>query len=731
MALELLIRIGNKALILAPTIAIKEQWIERLRKDFENGDKQNLISTDLEKPSIITVITYQSLYSLNRKKLDIEKIINENNIRTIILDEAHHLRKIWFKTLKDIIDNLKNCTTISLTATPPYDNGNDFVNYMSLCGDIDTRITVPQLVKSGCLCAHQDYIFFNIPTNKQDEELQEYQEQINEFINNLKKNEKFIKTIALHDYIIDTERNINNILNEFDFYISALSFLTAINYQYPKNCFNKNIKVPNFNKEFMQIILENVFFGKETLEKQVFKETFKEIKEKLNILGCIDGKIINLKYTKELSDILLKNSGKLDSIQKIIETEYKSLKQKLKLVVVTDFIKEDYYNIQNDEDINEIGVMPIFRKCILSNIKVAILTGSIIIIPTDLKESFIEICKKEYNISEEQIEASELGIDFNYSKVTLFGKAKQYSVNLITKLFKSTNISVLIGTVALIGEGWDAPFVNSLIMATFVSSYVTANQVRGRAIRIDKSNLEKVANIWHLVCLEKEKEYYVLGQDYEILSKRFLAYDGINFKTQEIKKGIERLNVENKKYTKDEIINLNNLMIRDSQNRETVLTTWNNALEDYVDTYNEIIPKEKIYRNKTGKFLGFYQKTLFKRLCRAIYLSLVESGKIDSKAKYYVKTSFMNIEYGLKDANTYEQMIFIKYIKQAMQLDSNSRYIIKTIKNTYTVPEIFSKNKIDAMKFFKKFRKGNLIYTKSENGKKILLECKMREFKRK
>lgn len=731
LALELLIRIGNKALILAPTIAIKEQWIERLRKDFANGDKEKLISTDLESPSIITIITYQSLYSLNRKKVNIENIINENNIRTIVLDEAHHLRKIWFKTLKDIVDNLKNCTTISLTATPPYDNGNDFANYMSLCGDIDARITVPQLVKNKCLCAHQDLIYFNVPNNKQDEKMQKFQEQIDDFINDLKKNENFIKTIALHDYIINTEEHINDILDEFDFYISALSFLTDVECEYPINQFNRDIKVPKFNKELMQIILEKIFFGKETLEKEIFKETFKGIKEKLNILGCIDGKTISLKYTKELSDILLKNSGKIDSIQKVIETEYESLKEKLKLVVITDFIKEDYYDVQDNEDINEVGVIPIFKKIILSNIKVAVLTGSIIIIPTELNQNFIEIAQKEYGISEDQIEISELGIDFNYSKVILYGKAKTYSVNSITKLFQNTDISVLIGTVALIGEGWDAPFVNSLIMATFVSSYVTANQVRGRAIRINKADLQKVANIWHLICLEKENEHYILGQDYEILSKRFLVYEGINLENNTIKNGIERLNVENKKYTRNEIVELNNKMIMNSQNRYNALNVWHNALENYIDTCNEIIPKEKIYRNKTGKFLGFYQKTLFKRLCKSIYLCLIEKEKIDSNIQYYVKTNFKNIEYGLKNANIYEQSIFIKYIKQAMQLDKNSRYIIKTSKNAYTVPEIFSKNKTDAMKFFRKFRRGKLIYTKSEEGKRILLECKMKEFKKK
>ena len=119
LALELLLRIGNKALILAPTIAIKEQWIERLKKDFINGDKKGLVSSDLEKPATITIITYQYLYSLNRKNINLKAIIQSNNIKTIILDEAHHLRNAWQKTLKKILDELKDTTTISLTATPP------------------------------------------------------------------------------------------------------------------------------------------------------------------------------------------------------------------------------------------------------------------------------------------------------------------------------------------------------------------------------------------------------------------------------------------------------------------------------------------------------------------------------------------------------------------------------------------------------------------------------------
>lgn len=781
LALELLLRIGNKALVLAPTIAIKEQWVERLRKDFENGDKEGLISTDLEEPSIITVVTYQALYSLRRKKVDIEKIINQNKIKTIVLDEAHHLRKVWFKTLKTIVDRLKECAVVSLTATPPYDNGNDFANYMSLCGDIDVKITVPQLVKSNCLCPHQDYIYFNFPTEEQERKLKEYQDNVEEFIGYLKTNVNFIKALALHNYIIDTDNNVKEILKEFEFYISVLSFLKEVGISVPKNKFIKKIVIPEFENRFMEIILERYLFGKDIEELDIYKDTFKEIKERINLLGSIDEKTISFKYTKELSDILLKNAGKLQSISKIIDSEYNSLKEKLKLVVVTDFIKEEYYDVLDDTDINVIGAMPIFRKILATNlnIKLAMLTGSYIIIPTDLKEMLYKLAKDEYGIDQDGISVEEPGIDFNYSRVTFLDKYKRYSVNLITKLFKESDISVLVGTVALIGEGWDAPFVNSLIMASFVSSYVTSNQVRGRSIRIDKKNPDKVSNIWHLICLEKSGKDYILGQDYDMLSKRFLAYDGLNLYSRKIDSGIERLSIINRKYSKDEIEYLNEEMKISSKDRNNVDNVWDIALKKYIPICKEEIPIERLYKNKTGRLRSarntmltaaelaldawIYTSVLakaipvemlggivlnrfifsrytnselhfIKKCAKAVFRCMKKRNMLDKDVSYYVIKNDNKIEFGLKNADTHEQITFIKYVKQCMNLDNDSRYIIKSGIHIYVVPECFSKNKSDAEMFMKELKilgTPELIYTRSENGEKLLLKYKMKEFNKK
>lgn len=780
LALELLLRIGKKALILVPTIAIKEQWIERLKKDFINGDKEELISTDLENPKIVTVITYQYLYSLNRKKIDIKSILTLNNIGTVILDEAHHLRKVWFKTLDKILDQLDHVTTISLTATPPYDNGNDFANYMNLCGEIDAKITIPQLVKSNCLCPHQDYIYFNIPTEDESLRLKRYKEEVDSYISQLKMNVNFIKAIALSDLLVNTEDNIDEVLKEFDLYIALLSFLNEVGCQIPNNYFNTNIEVPGFTRDMMKLILEKYIFDPNIPEVEIFDETFKKIKQDLKIIGCIEEKNVNLEYTKDLEGLLLKNAGKLDSINEIIRIESACLKDKLKLVIVTDFIRDEFYDVQDVNSINEIGVMPIFRKVIdkYPEINIIMLTGELVIIPTAQKELLLEIAKTEYNIDSNEINIEEIGIDFNYSKVNFEGRSKRYLVNIITKLFEKSDTSVLVGTVALIGEGWDAPFVNSLIMATFVSSYVTSNQVRGRAIRIDKKNPNKISNIWHLVCMEQEKDNtYILGKDFEILSKRFWAYDGLDIRQRAIETGIERLNINIKPYTKIEISELNNRIRFESNDRENVKQLWDVALRNYIPISNEIIPIEKLYKNKSGRVkkaskgmvmfseacidLGIIaaattlmipelligvavnrylfseylsrEERYIKRACKAIFQSMRQKNLISPNAKCYVHLIGEKIEFGLMNTDTYEQMIFIKAVKQSITLDENSRYIVKIKDNIYSVPEIFAKNKEDAKIFFKHINKGfsgKMIYTKSEQGKKLLLKYKMDEYKK-
>ena len=65
LGIEMIRRLNGKALILAPSITIREQWIARIEEAFlcEGIQGEEYLSQNLKQPKAITVVTYQALHS--------------------------------------------------------------------------------------------------------------------------------------------------------------------------------------------------------------------------------------------------------------------------------------------------------------------------------------------------------------------------------------------------------------------------------------------------------------------------------------------------------------------------------------------------------------------------------------------------------------------------------------------------------------------------------------------
>lgn len=178
LGLEVMRRLDQATLIIAPTLAIRNQWVDRFTELFlQQNEPPHWISTDLRKPAFVTVTTYQSLHALLKKESEqsteemddlteedddfsndnsqrdqyIEQLVAQN-FHTLILDEAHHLRTSWWKSLTYFKEQLSSLTTVALTATPPYDvMPSEWEKYIELCGPIDAEIEIAALVKAGDL----------------------------------------------------------------------------------------------------------------------------------------------------------------------------------------------------------------------------------------------------------------------------------------------------------------------------------------------------------------------------------------------------------------------------------------------------------------------------------------------------------------------------------------------------------------------------------------------------
>ena len=635
LGIEVLARLNRPALILAPTLTIRAQWLSRIRESFLEKDAGNILSTDIRKPSFITVITYQSLLAafcgkednqqqedflqeeeedkndfsfarLNKEKADeVVSILKNAKIQVLCFDEAHHLRNEWWKALNYLRDNLNAEHTVSLTATPPYDaDVSQWQRYNELCGDIDEVISIPELVQNGDLCPHQDFVYFSLLRKHESQEIEKTILRTAQFVSTLKDNLPLIQ--AVQNCL--AKENEETVLQEPSVYMSLAAFLKYAKAEIPKNflhLFDFKIQdIPSFNHEYQKQFLTFVLF-KSTAQFNLGGSDTEQKNELLNRAknaGIIFNKTVCLNENPKIKKQIANSLGKLDSIKDIVELEQKNLKDALRMVILADYIKYDI------TDCSALGVIPIWQSIKENkNISLCVLTGSIILLPAKLKEEFTSLAQKAG--LKDYITTVPFERDNSYLKVNVSGGKNAAIVRLITNMFNGGYITVIVGTQALLGEGWDAPAVNSLILSSTVSSYMLSNQMRGRAIRTDRNNPGKVSNIWHLASIkilnsweelknrlpsDEEPEPNIQLFDYIQLCQRFKGYEApsVYQNPVSIENGIERLfpqSFNNKiqnffpKPKESDFISLNADTKKYASDRELTKTLWQQGL---VKPYN-------------------------------------------------------------------------------------------------------------------------------------------------
>jgi len=617
LGLEMIRRINRKTLVLCPTLTIRNQWNDRLQNCFLEDRDAVSCSYNFKEPETLTFSTYQSLHAFFKNELNSspENLINffkEQKIAHIVLDEAHHLKNEWWIPLFEL-KKIENCIYTSLTATPPYDSSpRELRNYFDLCGPVDIEITVPELVKEKNLCPHQDYIHFSKPSNDRIKYIQDYREKLHHFVIALTLDESFIKVVKNNSFYTKTDEFLPEIYENAELYSAILIFLNAAGVVIPKEkleVLGLNEKeqehIPNFSYEWVEALLQHYLIEhrEHYLEEEL---VLTAIKKKLRQVGGLDQKRVNLIGEQRLYKSLSQSTTKLNSILEITKTESESLGSSLRTVILSDYIRKEFLDLKNNQlsDLNKLGVIPIFQHLRYSGIAeqdLAVLTGSLII----LHSSVIDVLKQrttDGDLTWEQLP------DSSYLIIKPNSASKTKLIGVITSLFEDGFIKILIGTKSLLGEGWDCPAINTLILASFVGSFVMSNQMRGRAIRVSPKSPDKIASIWHLACLDPTATNG--GADYELLQRRFEAFCGVTLTGNPvIENGSERLDLD---VNADQLPELNEHMVQLSKDRKKVKQRWDEAIESGSVMVNELklnfddnkpfAVKRKVAYNSTLKF---------------------------------------------------------------------------------------------------------------------------------
>jgi hypothetical protein len=209
--------------------------------------------------------------------------------------------------------------------------------------------------------------------------------------------------------------------------------------------------------------------------------------------------------------VLAYSQSKMEALVPILQRERACLGEGLRAVVVTDYEKSSATGNLEGHPLSEEagGAVAAFRTLVQAPetraLNPVLVTGSTVLVAQGLMDAFSQAAQTWFKQREAAVTLTPEPQDGFYR---LQGSGRDWGprlyVALITDLFQAGVTRCLVGTRGLLGEGWDATRLSVLIDLTAVTTATAVNQLRGRSLRLDPHDADKVAHNRDVVCIAPE-----------------------------------------------------------------------------------------------------------------------------------------------------------------------------------------------------------------------------------
>lgn len=596
-------RLGGPVVVFGPNTAIQGQWVREWA-----GFGQGSAGTWRTLESQVTVLTYQSLASfdpdaeidedgadathlarLRPQGRELVAAMRALGRVTLLLDECHHLLDTWGELVAEVLEELPEATVIGLTATPPDRlTAAEAKLVDDLFGPVIQGPSIPAVVREGHLAPYAELAWLTRPTADEDAWLAAGAERFTELTTDL-LNPAFA-TVPFLDWL--DARIVRRAGKDGDepalpwrrferqdpeladaglrFHFAGLLAMPA-----GARVREEHRHAPTA-ADWVCLLDDYVRKCLKPSEEAVDEAAIEAIRAALPAVGYrLTARGIRAGRTP-VDRVVARSEAKTRAVAEILAAEHASLGERMRGLVLCDHENASATLPARLAGVldEEAGSARLVLEILAADARTAILdpmlvTGKTVAASAATARAFFAFCAEQAPRTRlDPVEAEEgvVEITGSWSSGTW--------VALATRFIESGGTNVLIGTRAMLGEGWDARCVNTVVDLTEATTATSVVQTRGRALRLDPGWPQKVAHTWSVVCVSEQHPKGLA--DYERFVRKHDGYFGLT-ETGAIMAGVAHVHPELSPYAPPahaDFDRLNVSMLRRSEDRGRARELW-------------------------------------------------------------------------------------------------------------------------------------------------------------
>ncbi len=591
LGLLLAAREGHRALVLAPTVTIRQQW---LRAAEELAPDATAVSADPRALGDLTVLTYQllsvtgdgspfeelarrrwiaELAETDRSEADaatwlavleidnpgeyragirrrvrrmrrrfaqqrpeeLARVLHPNavalidaivaaGIRTIVLDECHHLLDHWALVVAYLTARIRATgappVLIGLTATlPSPEDETEFENYSQLLGDVDYEVPAPAVVKEGHLAPYRDQVWFTEPEPAEATFIRRHESLLDDLVLRVLSSPDGIDYLEekLQPEVAETDASPNApepasesdpdlarrarleqaLSADFALTRSAGVVLKTVAPTHPLAAMLPPILFGRCTTDDLLTVLTR-FAQTRLLTDPAARGQWDYVRRALADFGLHLTDRGLRRGRNPVETTLTYSASKDRAAIGILHRELASdAAAHVRAVVVTDFVEHGNHRGLAGEPAGALRVFELLAADdVIRELRPVLLTARHLRVRG---EDAATLAAHLHDLLEADVTVVEAPGTTRDLQVAEAGRSRL--VAAVSELIRLGIVRVLVGTRGLLGEGWDCPSVNTLIDLTAVATSTGTQQLRGRTLRLDPAWPGKVAHNWSVACL--------------------------------------------------------------------------------------------------------------------------------------------------------------------------------------------------------------------------------------